>query len=234
MDSTEEKEKRRAKFMADVSHDMKTPLNAVIGFTSVLLQDREELGTEKTRQLELVYKSAHRLLGRVDALTEFFRLQAGVTGADADWFSPRQLIEETLDLFREDAKEKGIRLETGSGTMPSRMRSASRLISRALRELVANAVKFDVSGSVSMDLRIEEGVVAFRVADGGAGLSAGSLQKLKEALGPRDTYDGLGLGLALAREVARALGGRIEVESQSDRGSTFTLVFELTGDNLEM
>jgi signal transduction histidine kinase len=114
------------------------------------------------------------------------------------------------------------------------MRSASRLISRALRELVANAVKFDVSGSVSMDLRIEEGVVAFRVADGGAGLSAGSLQKLKEALGPRDTYDGLGLGLALAREVARALGGRIEVESQSDRGSTFTLVFELTGDNLEM
>jgi len=220
--------------MADVSHDMKTPLNAVIGFTSVLLQDREDLGTEKTRQLKLVYKSAHRLLGRVDALTEFFRLQAGVIEADVDWFSPRQLIEETLNLFREEAKEKGIRLEIASGSMPSRMRSASRLLSRALRELVANAVKFTNSGSVSVDLRIEEGQTAFRVADGGSGLSAGSLQTLKAALGSRDTYDGLGLGLALSREVAHELGGRIKVESQPDRGSIFTLVFELTRDDLEM
>jgi signal transduction histidine kinase len=222
----EEKEKRRAKFMADVSHDMKTPLNAV--------QDREELGTEKSRQLELVYKSAHRLLGRVDALTEFFRLQAGVSGSEADWFSPRQLIEETLELFRTDAREKRIRLEIGSGPMPCRMRCVSRLISRALRELVANAVKFTSSGSVSVDLRIGEGVVVFQVADSGSGLSAGSLQKLKDALGSRDNYDGLGLGLALSREVALALGGRIEVESQSDHGSTFNLVFELAGDNLEM
>ena len=104
--SSEEKEKRRAKFMADVSHDMKTPLNAVIGFTSVLLQDKKELGAEKARQLDLVYKSAHRLLERVDALTEFFRLQAGVIGPEADWFSPRQLIEETFDQFRDDAGEK--------------------------------------------------------------------------------------------------------------------------------
>lgn len=232
--SAEDKEKRRAKFMADVSHDMKTPLNAVIGFTSVLLQDREELGAEKTRQLELVYKSAHRLLGRVDALTEFFRLQAGVTGAAADWFSPRQLIEETLDLFRDDAREKGVQLQIGSGPMPSRLRSASKLISRALRELVANAVKFTSSGSVSVDLRLEEGAVAFRVSDSGSGLSAGSLQKLKDALGPKDTYDGLGLGLALSCETALALGGRIEVESRPDRGSTFTLVVELSKDNLEL
>jgi signal transduction histidine kinase len=232
--SGEEKEKRRAKFMADVSHDMKTPLNAVIGFTSVLLQDREALGAEKTRQLELVYKSAHRLLGRVDALTEFFRLQAGVTGPGTDWFSPRQLIEETLDLFRDDAKEKGIQLQIGSEPMPARMRSASRPISRALRELVANAVKFTTSGSVGVDLRLAEGRVAFRVADSGSGLNAGSLQKLKDSLGSPDDYEGLGLGLALSREAAQVLGGRIEVESQPDRGSTFTLVVELTKDNLEM
>ena len=231
---SDDKEKRRAKFMANVSHDMKTPLNAVIGFTSVLLQDREALGAEKTRQLELVYKSAHRLLGRVDALTEFFRLQSGVTGQEIDWFSPRQLIEETLDLFRDDAQEKGIQLQIGPDPMPVRMRSASRPLSRALRELVANGVRFTTSGSVEVDLKLEDGRVAFRVADSGSGLGAGSLQKLKEALGSRDSYAGLGLGLALSREAAAVLGGRIEVESQPDRGSIFTLVVELTKDNLEM
>ena len=232
--STEEMGKRRAKFMADVSHDMKTPLNAVIGFTSVLLQDREALGAEKTRQLELVYKSANRLLGRVDALTEFFRLQAGVTGPDADWFSPRQMIAETLDLFRDDAKEKGVQLQIGPGSMPARMRSASRPLSRALRELVANAVRFTTAGSVTVNLRLAEGRAAFRVADSGSGLSPGSLQKLKDALGPQDSYEGLGLGLALSREAARVLGGRIEVESRPDRGSTFTLVIELSDNDLEM
>lgn len=232
--SGEEKEKRRAKFMADVSHDMKTPLNAVIGFTSVLLQDRGGLGAEKTRQLELVYKSAHRLLGRVDALTEFFRLQAGVIGPGADWFSPRQLIEETFDLFRDDAAEKRVELQIRPGPMPSRMRSPSKLISRALRELVANAVKFTATGSVEVDLRLEDGWMAFRVTDTGSGLSAGSLQKLKQALGPADVYEGLGLGLALSREAARQLGGSIEVDSRPDKGSTFTLVVELTKENLEM
>lgn len=220
--------------MADVSHDMKTPLNAVIGFTSVLLQDREVLGPEKTRQLELVYKSAHRLLGRVDALTEFFRLQAGVSGPEVDWFSPRQLIDETLDLFRDDARDKGIQLQVGQEPMPVRVRSGSRLVSRALRELVSNAVRFTESGSVKVDLRLEEGRVAFRVADSGSGLGPESIKKLKEALGPEGTYDGLGLGLALSREAAAVLGGRIEVESRPDSGSTFTLVVEISKGDLEM
>jgi signal transduction histidine kinase len=232
--SSEEKEKLRAKFMADVSHDMKTPLNAVIGFTSVLLQDKEELGAEKARQLDLVYKSAHRLLERVDAFTEFFRLQAGVIGPEADWFSPRQLIEETFDQFRDDAGEKGIELRIGPDPIPSRMRSASKLISRALRELVSNAVKFTTAGVVSVDVQIEDGRVAFRVSDTGSGLSAKSLQKLAEALGPADTYAGLGLGLALTREAALRLDGRIEVESQPDQGSTFTLIVELSEENLEI
>jgi len=232
--NNDQKEKRRAKFIADVGHDMKTPLNAVIGFTSVLLQDREALGAEKTRQLELVYKSAHRLLGRVDALTEFFRLQAGVTGSGVDWFSPRQLIKETLDLFRDDAGEKGIQLQIGAEPMPARMRSAARPLSRALRELVANAVKFTTSGSVKVGLRCEAGRVTFEVADSGSGLGAGSLQKLKDALGSRDNYEGLGLGLALSREAAAMLGGQVEVESRPGSGSTFTLTMELTEDNLEM
>ena len=150
----------------------------------------------------------------------------------------KRLRELAPGLLKGKPKEKGIQLQIGPEPVPARMRSASRLLSRALRELVANAVKFTASGSVIVDLRLEEGRVAFRVADSGSGLSAGSLQKLKDALGPQDTYEGLGLdlglGLALSREAASVLGGRIEVESQPDRGSTFALVVELTKDNLEL
>jgi signal transduction histidine kinase len=231
--SSEKKEQNRAEFMADVSHDMKTPLNAVIGFTSVLLQDRQKLGSEQAHQLELVYKSAHRLLGRVDALTEFFRLQAGVVAPQTDWFSPRQLIEETFDQFRDDAREKNLELRIGSGPMPSRLRASSNLVSRVLRELVSNAVKFTTAGAVGVGVQVEDGRVVFRVADTGSGMSASSLQRLSRALGSADTYKGLGLGLALSREAARKLGGRIQADSRADEGSTFTLVVEMSKDDVE-
>ncbi len=232
--SSEEKEKLRAKFMADVSHDMKTPLNAVIGFTSVLLQDRQKLGADKARQLELVYKSAHRLLERVDALTEFFRLQAGDIGPRADWFAPRQLIEETFGQFSDDAHQKGVELRVGPGPLPSRLRTSSKLLSRILRELVSNAVRFTSAGSVSVDLCWTGGRVAVEVTDTGSGMSAPSLQKLSQALGSGDSYTGLGLGLALSREAARLLGGSIRADSRPDRGSTFVVVFGLSDDEVEM
>jgi signal transduction histidine kinase len=231
--SGEEREKRRAKFMADVSHDMKTPLNAVIGFTSVLLQDRQKLGADKARQLELVYKSAHRLLERVDALTEFFRLQAGDTGPRADWFAPRQLIEETFGQFRDDAGQKGIELRVGPGPIPSRLRTSSKLLSRILRELVSNAVKFTSAGSVCVDLRWAGGRVGVEVADTGSGMSAPSMERLSRSLRSADSYEGLGLGLALSREAARRLGGSIRADSRTDRGSTFTLFVEMSEDDVE-
>lgn len=232
--NNEEREQRRAEFMADVSHDMKTPLNAVIGFTSVLLQDREKLDAEKARQLELIYRSAYRLLERMDALTEFFRLQAGFAGPRADWFSPRQLVEEAIDEFRDDAREKNIELRAGPGPTPSRLRAGSRLVSRVLRELVSNAVRFTSAGAVSVDLKAENGRVVLQVADTGAGMSVASLQELSRSLGSEDTYAGMGLGLALSREAARQLGGRIQADSRPGEGSIFTLVIELSEDNREM
>jgi len=192
------------------------------------------LGAEKARQLDLVYKSAHRLLGRVDALTEFFRLQAGAIGSEADWFSPRQLIEETLARFRQDAGEKGVDLQIGPGPLPSRIRCPQKLVSRVLRELVYNAVRFTDSGAVRVEMRLEANRAAWRVSDAGPGLGAGGLQQLAGALGQADTYQGLGLGLALSRLAAGLLGGRIEVESLPGKGSAFTLVFEVPLDNLEM
>jgi signal transduction histidine kinase len=232
--SCDERAELRAKFMADVSHDLKTPLNAIIGFTSVLLQDKEQLGAEKARQLGLVYKSAHRLLGRVDALAEFFRLKAGVAGPQTDWFSPRRLIGETFEQFRDDAREKGVELRLGQGPVPSRLRSVPELVSRILRELVANAVRFTASGAVTVDVQRQDDRVAFRVSDTGSGLSVESQQCLSQSLGPAGAYAGLGLGLALSREAALRLGGHIEVVSRPGAGSTFTLVVELPDGDVEM
>lgn len=230
------REQRLARFMAGVSHDLKTPLNSVIGFTSVLLQGAEGLGPDQLHQLRLVAQSADRLLGRLDALVEFFRLRAGIITPRPDWFAPGPVLERIL----EGADRAGDAPAAVEGNLPGRIRADARLFERAVGELVANA---DTHGAgvtrlawrcVSQD-GPDRVRLSVDVHDQGPGLAAGRSEGLARSLGPvilagdgapKDDA-GLGLGLALAREAAGLLGGWIELDSRPERGCRFSLVLEM-------
>jgi len=218
-------DKQRAEFMAHVSHDLKTPLNAVIGFTSVLLQD-PKTGPDKRHQLQLVYDSARLLLSRIDALCNFYRMEGGVIVPEKESLQTAGLLSEIGESFRPAAEKKGLVLQIqapGSATL----NLSSRLLRFVLEELLANAIKYTPSGTVTLEASGDAATTAIAVADSGPGIKAETLESIRASLAG-EGWDGLGLGLALARQAALLMGAQLEVES-SDAGSRFTLVLGEAG-----
>jgi signal transduction histidine kinase len=232
----------RAQFMATVSHDLKTPLNAVVGFTSVLLLDLH--GTEAGRKLVLIHDSARQMLERLNSLVELFRWEAGVLSPGRDWFYPGELLVRVGEEARAAAEERGLAVLVEPRGAPARARSDLRLVHRVLREFLANAIKHSRTGPIRLralaDPPDPQGVRRLRleVADQGLGLKPDGLAALRTAFDPRVppaawSFQDLGLGLALCRQAAHLLGGSLEVDASCEQGARFSLVLALAAGELE-
>ncbi len=229
-----DRDQRRAEFVGTVSHDLKTPLNAIVGFTSVLLADAARLEPEQARQLRLIYDSARSLLARINDLLEFHRIEAGRFQRQAAWLQPDDLIAQLAAEHAERADEQGIQLIAEPGPEGLRIHSDANLIRRVLGELLDNAIRFGGPGQVHLRAEAPAGAeaVRFEVTDPGSGWRADRGEQLARALDPEvadleRSYEGLGLGLALAREAARLLGGAIELDASPGQSTRFALVLSL-------
>ena len=220
----------RSRFLAMMSHEMRTPLNGVAGFAD-LLASRSDLDEEAVRQVRQIRESSDGLLMLVEDILDFAR--------GDDTLSPERLdlaavAREAMGPSRAEADARGLTL-TIDDRLPSRSRfnGDRRALRQALHPLIANAVKFTSEGGVSIRLdRAGDGVM-IRVADTGCGIAPDHHVALFEAFSQADAstsrlHRGVGLGLALAARHVRRLGGRIEVESRLGEGSTFTLHLPLT------
>ncbi|RYJ00663.1 MAG: hypothetical protein EON47_13155, partial [Acetobacteraceae bacterium] len=215
----------RSRFLAVMSHEMRTPLNGVAGFAG-LLAGRTDLSPEVLRQVHQIRESGDGLLMLVEDILDFAR------GDDA--LSPEPLdlaavAREALTPSRTAAAARGLTL-TVDDRLPALARFACdrRALRQTLHPLIANAVKFTEAGEIAVRLDYHSGGVVIRVSDTGCGISPEAMPDLFEAFAQGDAsirrrHSGAGLGLALvARHVAR-MGGRIEVESVPNQGSIFTL-----------
>ena len=215
----------RSRFLAVMSHEMRTPLNGVAGFAD-LLAARPSLDAEALRQIRQIRESSDGLLMLVEDILDFAR------GDDA--LSPEPLdlaavAREAMTPSRAAADARGLTL-TVDDRLPIRARFACdrRALRQAVHPLIANAVKFTEAGEVSVRLdRVADGVV-IRVADTGCGIPPEVLPDLFEAFAQGDDsirrrHSGAGLGLALAARHVGRLGGRIDVDSVPGEGATFTL-----------
>lgn len=215
----------RSRFLAVMSHEMRTPLNGVAGFAD-LLAARPGLDAEAVRQARQIRESSDGLLMLVEDILDFARGDDALTPEPLDLAA---VAREAMTPSRTAADGRGLKL-TVDDRLPLRARFACdrRALRQAVHPLVANAVKFTESGEVTVRLdRAGEGVV-IRVSDTGCGIPPEAMPDLFEAFAQGDAsirrrHSGAGLGLALvARHVAR-MGGRIDVESTPGEGSTFTL-----------
>lgn len=234
-----EVERRRAEFIAGVSHDLKTPLNGIIGFTSVILADQAGRDADLEQKLGMVYESARVMLHRINALVDFHRLEADIRKPEPDWIAPMDLLKESTELHRVAAEKEGLELLLEQAG-PTRIHTDMRLLSIALNEVLSNAVRFGRQGQVRVWMETQEqaeGIqLCFCVADQGIGFKPEALAKLRRGLRPADDgdlFEGLGLGLALARLCMEKLGGWIEVGSQAGAGATFRLYLDLPLDKVQ-
>jgi PAS domain S-box-containing protein len=227
----------KSEFLANVSHEIRTPMTAILGFSDLLMSPN--LGQREQHEfLAGIRRNGLALMELIDAILELSRVEADrLTLKEARW-PLRPLVEGVIEALQDRASEKGLRLEAEfHEPLPELIRTDSARLGQILASLVGNALKFTEHGEVRVTVDQTEGSggarrVRFAVRDTGIGIPAEKLDDLFQPFMQVDgsatrRYGGAGLGLVIARRLAQALGGSIEVTSRLGEGSTFTLVIKV-------
>jgi signal transduction histidine kinase/HPt (histidine-containing phosphotransfer) domain-containing protein/ActR/RegA family two-component response regulator len=214
-------------FLANMSHEIRTPMNAVLGLARIGARDsQEERGRDHFKR---ILTAGEHLLGVLNDILDFSRIEAGKFDIDAAPICLSALIAETAELVRPRCQEKGLHLAFDAAqNLPAWIQGDALRIRQILVNLLSNAVKFTARGRVSLAVRVEGGDLLFEVADEGIGMSAEVLERIFlpfEQANNQTTrnFGGTGLGLAISMRLARLMGGGIEVRSTVGRGSCFSL-----------
>lgn len=222
----------RDEFLANVSHELRTPLTVVLGTIDLLVEELAgPLTTTQRGDLDEARKASERLLGLVETLLELSALKRGTLEIEFSEFDPRGPLREAAGAVGAPPAGVEFVIEEPRTFIP-KMRGDSEKTARILMSLLANAFKFTAAGSVTASVEVAGGRVRYRVQDTGIGIpkSAHALvfEEFRQADGSATRrFGGTGLGLALARGLARLLGGDVEMVSTVGQGSSFTLELPL-------
>jgi signal transduction histidine kinase/DNA-binding NarL/FixJ family response regulator len=224
----------RGEFLAIMSHEVRTPLNGVLGMLEALGSTR--LDPRQTGLVAVARKSAVALLENLNSLLDLSKLEAGLLLPDSQLFNPRQLAAEVLALFADQAMAKGVqtRLEI-EPSVPDWVVGDPARLRQMLQNLLSNAVKFTSRGAVDLEVSVPSdrlACLAFAVRDTGVGIPAGRRADLFKRFSQLDAsyaskFGGTGLGLSIVRELAELLGGTIEVQDDLAGGACFRLTLPL-------
>src|SRR5215203_419125 len=224
----------KSDFLANMSHELRTPLNAIVGFSQVLKQKPFGPVNEKQDEyLDDILSSADHLLALINDILDLSKVEAGQVELDVGLFSLREALERGIVMVRERAIKNGVQLELELEPEIDLLQGDERRIRQIVFNLLSNAVKFTPSGGrVEVSAAKENGEVRIAVRDTGPGNSAEDqarifeeFQQARDSNGDRP--EGTGLGLALSRSLVELHGGRIWVESELGKGSTFTFTIPI-------
>ncbi len=229
----------KTEFLANMSHEIRTPLHGMLGMAQVA-QACAPLPHEAGEAIGRILRSGRHLMGVIDDILDFSRLDAGKLSVEQAPYSPADLAREVIELVHSAAHDKGLRLALSCGPTPSLAMGDPMRTRQILLNTVANAIKFTQAGSVTLHLRCEEHSLIFDVIDTGIGMSSEAQQRVFSPFEQADgstsrRFGGTGLGLSISRHLARLQGGDITVYSTEGHGSTFTIRLpwiEPTGEQL--
>jgi signal transduction histidine kinase/HAMP domain-containing protein/ActR/RegA family two-component response regulator len=229
--------KYKSEFLANMSHELRTPLNSLLILSKMLAENRDgNLTPEQVKFAHTVYSSGNDLLSLINEILDLSKVEAGKMPIDPRPFRVAEVKEYLEQTFRHVAEQKALTFEIKMGSnLPDTMFSDINRLQQILKNLLSNAFKFTSKGGVwltieaaGLDSELGGRQIAFAVRDTGVGIPHDKQKLIFEAFQQADgttsrKYGGTGLGLTISREIARLLGGSIEVISAPEQGSTFTL-----------
>jgi len=224
----------KSEFLANMSHELRTPLNSIL-LLSRLMAENEVMDQEYQEYAKVIQSSGQGLLSLIDEILDLSKIEAGKMELDQSNIKIDEIITNMRSLFNPIVKDKNLKLIVHkSNDLPDYFHTDKMCLEQVLKNLLSNAIKFTEKGSVRLDINKNEELNAllFKVTDTGVGIAPGKQAMIFEAFQQADgstrrKFGGTGLGLSISRELAKLLGGYIDLKSEEGQGSIFTLVLPI-------
>lgn len=229
----------KSEFLAHMSHEFRTPMNSIIGLTDLLIDSDHD---EKTKQhLKYIQDSAYSLLGLINSVLDFSKMEAGSLELHEEPFSLRELIQSVMGLLRVQSDKKSLSLEwVAEDNVPDTLMGDRGKLIEILNNLIGNSIKYTKEGWIRLDISAPDKTddfvrLNFKVTDTGKGIPKERLEEAFESFSRIESATapssgGTGLGLAIVKKLTEMMGGTVSAESTPGKGSTFevTLPFDLS------
>lgn len=229
----------KTNFLSNMSHELRTPLNSVIALSGVLSRRLvKSIPADEYSYIEVIERNGKHLLSLINDILDISRIEAGREEVEIEKFNANDLVADIVGMIELQAKQKNIGLIHLSADEKIMLKSDSRKIKHILQNLIGNAVKFTEKGKVEVSVQRDKEHLIVKIIDTGIGISKENISHIFDEFRQADgstsrRFGGTGLGLAIAQKYAMLLGGRVNVSSVINKGSTFVLTLPLNYSNIK-
>ena len=226
-EKAEESDRLKTAFLNNISHEIRTPFNGILGFLS-MIQDEDLSKSEKDEYINFINQSADRLMNTINDLVEISQIQAGQIILTAQETNIKKLSDELFDKFKKDIEKQGLEFIIHN-KLPKNVlvvNTDSLKLKNILSNLIGNAIKFTKQGSIELDINMNGDFLELSVKGTGIGIAKSKQPLIFERFNQVESsvtrqFEGLGLGLSITKSYVEVLGGSIWLESEEGKGTTF-------------